>query len=87
MFACAISSTVDSLVSNTDAPDRPRKKRAPRHPPLPSQLERTLEDVERDHALAVLAAVGGNRAIAARVLGVDRKTLYRRLRRWGWTAG
>ena len=33
-------------------------------------------------ALRVLAAVGRNHQEAARVLGIDRKTLYRKLRRY-----
>jgi two-component system response regulator HydG len=41
-----------------------------------------LDEVERRYVLRVLEAVGGHRATAARVLGVDRKTLYRKLQRW-----
>ena len=40
----------------------------------------TMEEVERRYILHVLGAVGGKRAVAARVLGLDRKTLYRKLR-------
>jgi len=43
----------------------------------------TLEEVERRHALRVLAACNGNRTDAAKMLDVDRKTLYRKLLRWG----
>ncbi len=49
-------------------------------PPGPIVLE-PLEVVERRHIEAVLAAVGGNRTEAAKVLGLDRKTLYNRLQR------
>jgi two-component system response regulator HydG len=42
-----------------------------------------LEDVERRYILHVLEAVGGNRTLAARTLGLDRKTLYRKLRQYG----
>jgi two-component system response regulator HydG len=38
-----------------------------------------LDEVERRYILQVLDAVGGNRTEAARVLGLDRKTLYRKL--------
>lgn len=41
---------------------------------------RTLADVERDHILAVLEACGGNQAEAARMLGIGRTTLWRKLR-------
>jgi two-component system, NtrC family, response regulator AtoC len=46
----------------------------------PSELV-PLEEVERRYILKVLEAVGGNKTLAARVLGLDRKTLYRKLER------
>ncbi len=42
-----------------------------------------LEEVERRYILHVLDCVGGNRTLAARTLGLDRKTLYRKLRQYG----
>jgi DNA-binding NtrC family response regulator len=39
----------------------------------------TLAEVERRHILHVLAAARGNKRLAARILGVDRRTLYRKL--------
>ncbi len=42
----------------------------------------TLEEVERRYIRRVLEAVGGNKTHAARVLGLDRRTLYRRLDRF-----
>jgi two-component system response regulator HydG len=42
-----------------------------------------LEAVERVYILRVLDAVGGNKTLAARILGLDRKTLYRKLERYG----
>ena len=48
----------------------------------PSELV-PLEEVERRYILRVLEAVGGQRSAAARTLGMDRKTLYRKLDRWG----
>ncbi len=43
----------------------------------------TLEEIERRHVLRVLEACDGNRTDAAKMLGLDRKTLYRKLLRWG----
>jgi two-component system response regulator HydG len=43
----------------------------------------TLEEIERRHVLRVLEACEGNRTDAAKVLDLDRKTLYRKLLRWG----
>ncbi len=42
----------------------------------------SLANLEREHILRTLAAVGGNRAAAARLLAVDRKTLYRKLKQY-----
>jgi DNA-binding NtrC family response regulator len=42
----------------------------------------TLQAVERRHVDAVLRQVRGNRAAAARLLGIDRNTLVRKLRQW-----
>jgi two-component system response regulator HydG len=38
-----------------------------------------MEEVEKRYILRVLEAVGGNRTLAAKILGFDRKTLYRKL--------
>ena len=42
-----------------------------------------LEEVERRYILRVLEAVAGNKTAAARILGLARKTLYRKLARFG----
>ena len=42
-----------------------------------------LEEVERRYILHALEAVGGNRTLAAQTLGLDRKTLYRKLKAYG----
>jgi DNA-binding NtrC family response regulator len=51
------------------------------YPVAPEQLS-TADEVERFHVERVLLATGGNKAVAARVLGFDRRTLYRKLARW-----
>ena len=46
-------------------------------------LERSLAEVEADHIQSVLTHTGGNKTQAARVLGIDRKTLRDKIRRYG----
>jgi two-component system response regulator HydG len=52
----------------------------------PSELV-SLEEVERRYILRVLESVGGNKTLAARILGLDRRTLYRKLGRWSGADG
>jgi DNA-binding NtrC family response regulator len=40
-----------------------------------------LQEIERDHIVDVLRRVNGNRMAAARLLGISRRALYRRLER------
>ena len=51
----------------------------------PSELV-PLVEIERRYLLHVLESVGGNKTLAARVLGLDRKTLYRKLQQYGAAA-
>jgi two-component system response regulator HydG len=48
----------------------------------PSELVR-MEELERRYIARVMEAVGGNKTAAARILGLDRKRLYRMLERLG----
>jgi two-component system response regulator HydG len=49
----------------------------------PSELV-SLEEVEKRYILRVVEALGGNRTRAAEILRVDRKTLYTKLKTYGW---
>ncbi len=49
-------------------------------------LERSLAEIEARHIQAVLNHTGGNKTRAARVLGIDRKTLRDKVRRYGLDA-
>jgi DNA-binding NtrC family response regulator len=44
---------------------------------------RTLEEVERAHVERVWNQSAGNHSLAARTLGIDRTTLYKKLKRYG----
>ena len=47
----------------------------------------TLDELEQRYVARVLEGVAGNKAAAARILGIERKTLYRMLERWGHDHG
>jgi DNA-binding NtrC family response regulator len=42
----------------------------------------SLSTLERNHIVDVLKQTGGNKLLAARILGLDRRALYRRLDRY-----
>jgi len=81
----AVSLTGEAEVQVDDLPDKVARYR-PSHVlvagDVPSELV-TMEEVERRYIHRVLQAVRGNKREAARVLGFNRKTLYRKLERFG----
>jgi DNA-binding NtrC family response regulator len=48
---------------------------------------RTLDEVERRHILRILEETGGNHLRAAEILGIHRRTLYRKLEKYKIPAG
>ncbi|MCB9888375.1 MAG: hypothetical protein H6836_02275 [Planctomycetes bacterium] len=46
-----------------------------------------LSEIEKRHILRVLASTQGNKTQAARILGIDTKTLYNKLKAYGPLAG
>ena len=46
-------------------------------------LEKVREEAERQHILAILRLTSGNRAQAARLLGLSRKTLWKKMKHLG----
>jgi DNA-binding NtrC family response regulator len=81
----AVALTEYDEITVEDLPERVRKHRSS-HVVVasndPSELV-SLEEVERRYILKVLDAVGGNKTMAGKILGLDRKTLYRKMERWG----
>jgi DNA-binding NtrC family response regulator len=51
-------------------------------PPTPVYRERTLDDLEREHIEATLQHTGGQKNRAASILGIERSTLDRKLKRF-----
>jgi two-component system response regulator AtoC len=54
-------------------------------PPAAATAAPTLEAMERQHIVATLRQVGGHRGKAAALLGIDPKTLYRKILGYGIT--
>jgi DNA-binding NtrC family response regulator len=79
----AVTITQGEQITVADLPNRVREHRASvsSQPAGDARELSTLEEVERRHIERVLDAVSGHRGEAARVLGIDRKTLYRKLDR------
>lgn len=54
--------------------------------PAGELLRTPLAEIEKRHILRVLASTGGNKTRAARILGIDTKTLYNKLKAYGASA-
>jgi two-component system response regulator HydG len=82
-----------SHISAEDLPDRIRtfrqKALSPSSPPQegPDEEILPLEELERRHILRTLRSVQGNQARAAALLGLDRRTLYRRIEKYSEVFG
>jgi two-component system response regulator HydG len=79
----AVALTKMSHITASDLPDKIRDYQPSRiilGGEGPDELI-TLEEMERRYVRRVLDACGGNKTQAAKVLGVDRRSLYRRLER------
>jgi len=81
----AVALTRFEQVTVEDLPEKVRVERRPRVLLMADDESElvSLEEIERRYILRVLEAAGGNKTSAARILGLDRKTLYRKLERWG----
>jgi transcriptional regulator with GAF, ATPase, and Fis domain len=56
-------------------------------PPAETGKPRSLAEVEKEHILRVLADTKGNKKRAADILGIERCTLYARLKAYGYKEG
>ena len=54
---------------------------------LPIGLDDLLEQIERDLVARAMEAARGNKAHAARLLGISRNRVIRRVQEWGWDVG
>jgi DNA-binding NtrC family response regulator len=76
----AVSLAHGPLLLPNDLPEVIRQAR-----PAPVQEDGllTLEELEKRHLMKVLRETGGNKVRAAKILGIDRRTLYRMAQRFG----
>ncbi|HET6585661.1 MAG TPA: sigma-54 dependent transcriptional regulator [Nannocystaceae bacterium] len=74
-----------SEITVEDLPDKIRDSRPSRLVLDTDDLSQLvpMEEIERRYVLRVFEAVGQNKSLAAKTLGFNRKTLYRKLQRWG----
>jgi two-component system, NtrC family, response regulator AtoC len=82
----AVALARTETLSVDDLPERvtgPRTRVAGVEPTPVTGSFSPLEEVERRHILRVLEAMGGNKTLSAQVLGIDRKTLHRKLVGYG----
>ncbi len=65
--------------------DLPEEVLGASQPPTPGQGQRmpTLEERERDYIVWVLKHTGGNKTRAAEILGIDRVSLWRKIKKYG----
>ncbi len=54
--------------------------------PAGEVLRTPLAEIEKRHILRVLSSTGGNKTRAAKILGIDTKTLYNKLKAYGAAA-
>jgi DNA-binding NtrC family response regulator len=79
----SLDSAVDALKHNLQEGDAPVAARVPEGSAPRTPYPASLVDVERDHIVRTLEQVRGNKAVAARILGVSRRAFYRQLERHG----
>ncbi|HYC54730.1 MAG TPA: sigma-54 dependent transcriptional regulator [Candidatus Binatia bacterium] len=82
----ALSLSSNETIEVEDLPEALRRHAAEAGGHIPSMPDAemaglTLAELEQRHIMQVLERTGGNRSAAAALLGIDRKTLYKRLRR------
>ncbi len=83
-LSAAVALAVGGKIGARELPARVQSGAALSVAPAPPA---SLEEVERRHIEIVLRATGWNKALAARKLGIDRATLYRKLMRLGLIEG
>jgi two-component system response regulator HydG len=78
----AVALTQHDHITVQDLPEKVAEHRRS-HVVLTDETEFvSLEEMEKRYILQILGAVGGSKSVAARILGLDRTTLWRKLERY-----
>ena len=77
----AVVLTTNTVILPDDLPEQVRNNAYPEDDLLPFKLI-TLDELEKKYLIRVLKETGGNKSEAAKILGVDRRTLYRMAERY-----
>lgn len=96
-WGCLVTTaeTIDELRGKVEGGDfdmvliedsRSIKRLASESDPSGDILRTSLAEVEKRHILRVLSSTQGNKTRAAKVLGIDTKTLYNKLKAYGAAA-
>ena len=89
----AVSLSHGPLLTPDDLPEAIRNSASAQDDEKSAKAERddeaglTLEEVEKRHLIRVLKETKGNKVKAAKILGIDRRTLYRMAERFGLDLG
>jgi DNA-binding NtrC family response regulator len=83
MIAASVFAHSDAVKGASTEPQPSREPPSRESSVLPAQSSTNLAEVERTHIERVLADMGGNITRAATALGIDRRTLQRKLKAYG----
>jgi DNA-binding NtrC family response regulator len=83
----AVVLTTNTVIVPEDLPEAVRTSGNSASDGLPALPLIALDELQRRYLARVLHSTGGNRSEAARILGVDRRTLYRMAKRYGFDLG
>ena len=76
---------LDAALSGPPAPPGNGQPPAPERGAVVYRPGMTMDELERAAILAALQEEGGNRRRAAEVLGIGERTLYRKIKRYGFS--
>ena len=74
--------TKDEIINEWDIPTLSKFIAPSRKTTITTNLKKAVEEPEKEHILSVLERCGWNRSKAADMLGVNRTTLYNKMKKY-----